>query len=134
MVLLATLGLAAASFLSFPVAAFASLAVLVMSLSTGTLASAVEQGTIMGQDAESGRVGRSSVDAVVIPVFRAALRVINLAKNFSPIDSLSTGRSITWRELGTAFGQIVVLLGGVIATVGIWSFSRRELATAQGTQ
>ncbi len=134
MVLLTTLGLAAASFLSFPVAAFASLAVLLMSLSTGTLASAVEQGTVMGQDAESGQVGRSPVDSVVIPVFRAVLRVINLAKDFSPIDSLSTGRSITWNELGKAFGQIVLLLGGIIATVGIWSFSRRELATAQGTQ
>jgi hypothetical protein len=134
MVLLTTLGLSAASFLSFPVAAFASLAVLVMSLSTGTLASAVEQGTVMGQDPESGQVGRSKVDLVVIPVFRAALRVINLAKDFSPIDSLSSGRSVTWNELGRAFGQIVLLLGGIIATIGIWSFSRRELATAQGTQ
>lgn len=134
MILLTTLGLAAASFLSFPVAAFASLAVLLMSLSTGTLASAIEQGTVMGQDEETGQVGRSPVDAVAIPVFRAALQVINLAKDFSPIDSLSSGRSITWRELGTAFGQIVLLLGGIIATVGIWSFSRRELATAQGTQ
>jgi len=62
------------------------------------------------------------------------LRVINLAKDFSPIDSLSSGRSITWGELGRAFGQIVLLLGGIIATVGLWSFSRRELATAQGTQ
>ena len=134
MVLLTTLGLAMASFLSFPVAAFASLAVLLMSLSTGTLANAVEQGTVMGQDAESGQVGRSPVDLVIIPVFRAALRVINLAKDFSPIDSLSAGRSITWSELGKAFGQIVLLLGGIIAAVGIWSFSRRELATAQGTQ
>jgi hypothetical protein len=62
------------------------------------------------------------------------LRVINLAKDFSPIDSLSSGRSITWAELGKACGQIVLLLGGIIATVGIWSFNCRELATAQGTQ
>ncbi|MCC6822325.1 MAG: ABC transporter permease [Verrucomicrobia subdivision 3 bacterium] len=134
MILLTTLGLAAASFLSFPVAAFATLAVLMMSLSTGTLASAVEQGTVMGQDEETGQIGRSPVDAVAIPFFRAALRIINLAKDFSPIDSLSSGRSITWTELGKAFGQIVLLLGGIIAMVGIWSFSRRELATAQGTQ
>ncbi len=134
MILLTTLGLSAASFLSFPVAAFASLAVLVVSLSTGTLANAVEQGTVMGQDAESGKVGKSPLDLVVIPVFRAALRVINLAKDFSPIDALSAGRSITWSELGRAFGQIVLLLGGLIAVVGLWAFSRRELATAQGTQ
>jgi len=134
MVLLTTLGLAAASFLSFPVAAFASLAVLLVSLSSGTLANAVEEGTIMGTDPETGISGRSPVDSFAIPLFRGVLRVINLAKDFSPIDSLSSGRSITWTELGKACGQIVLLLGGIIATVGIWSFSRRELATAQGTQ
>ncbi len=131
MALLAALGLSAASFLSFPVAAFASLAVLMMAFSTGTLATAVEEGTIMGQDAESGQKGSSVADIVVIPVFKAALKVIGLAKNFSPIDSLSTGRSITWSELGRAFTQIVALLGGLIALVGLWTFQRRELATAQ---
>ena len=55
-------------------------------------------------------------------------------QNFSPIDSLSTGRGITWSELGLAFGQIVLLLGGIFALAGIVCFNRRELATAQGTQ
>ena len=76
-------------------------------------------------------MGHSVVDLVAIPVFRAVLEVINLAKNFSPIDSLSTGRSVTWGELGRAFGQIVLLLGGGIGLIGIIIFSRRELATAQ---
>jgi hypothetical protein len=62
------------------------------------------------------------------------LNLINLAKDFSPIDSLSTGRSIPWPTLGKAFVQIVLVLGGVLAVLGIWTFSRRELATAQGTQ
>ena len=56
------------------------------------------------------------------------LEVINLAKNFSPIDSLSTGRSITWTQLGLAFSQIVMLLGGFIGLSGIVIFTRRELA------
>jgi hypothetical protein len=131
MALLAALGLAAASFLSFPVAAFASLAVLAMSLSSGTLATAVSDGTIMGYNSEKGTSGHSPADAVIIPIFRAILSVINLAKGFSPIDSLSTGRSISWSELGAAFGQIVLLLGGIIGLLGIFAFSRRELATAQ---
>jgi hypothetical protein len=71
------------------------------------------------------------VDTVVVPVFHAALQVINLAKEFSPIDSLSTGRSITWVQLLQAFGQIVLLLGGIIGAFGMVIFSRRELATAQ---
>jgi hypothetical protein len=60
--------------------------------------------------------------------------VINLVKSFSPIDSLSSGRSISWTELGTAFGQIVLLLGGITGLIGIGLFNRRELATAQGNQ
>lgn len=132
--LFATLGLAAASFLSFPVAAFVSLAVLAMSLSTGTLAAVVEQGTVMGANEETGVVGSSIIDGVAVPVFGAMLHLINLARDFSPVDALSTGRSIPWTTVGRAFAQMVLLLGGAMALFGIWMFSRRELATAQGTQ
>jgi hypothetical protein len=132
MALLAALGLASASFLSFPVAAFFSLAVLVIGLSSGTLADAVSNGTIGVGNEESGIAGHSVADAVLIPMFKGMLVVIDLSENFSPIDALSTGRSIPWSELGAAFGQIVLLLGGVISAVGMVLFSRRELATAQG--
>ena len=131
MALLATLGLAAASFLSFPVAAFASVAALLVVFSAGTLANAVTDGTIMGVDSESGARGHSIVDAIAIPTFRGILTVINLAKDFSPVEALSAGRSITWLELGRAFVQIVLVLGGIMAVFGIWAFTRRELATAQ---
>lgn len=131
--LLAALGLAAASFLSFPVAAFVSLSVLIISLSSGTLTSVVQEGTLLGVDHESGAAAASSIlDKVTIPFFRAVLKVINLVQGFSPIDSLSTGRSITWTHLGLAVAQIVLLLGGILAAIGIFTFSRRELATAQG--
>jgi hypothetical protein len=131
MALLATLGLASASLLSFPVAAFFSLGVLTLALSSGTISNAIEEGTLMGFNAETSRMGHSPVDLVAIPVFRAVLALIKLAKDFSPIDSLSSGRSITWSDLGQAFGQIVLLLGGGIGLIGILIFSRRELATAQ---
>jgi hypothetical protein len=131
MALLATLGLASASFLSFPVAAFLSLGVLTLALSSGTISNAVTEGTLMGYNSETGRSGHSAVDIVAIPIFRGVLEVINLAKNFSPIDALSTGRSVSWEDLARAFGQIVLLLGGCMGLVGIIVFSRRELATAQ---
>ena len=134
MALLAALGLAAASFLSFPVAAFVSLGLLTLVLASGTMANAVSQGTIGGWDAERGTSGSTPVDFIVIPTFKAGLTIINLAKDFSPIDSLSTGRSISWAQLALAFGQIVLLLGGAFAVFGITLFTRRELATAQGTQ
>ena len=134
MALLAALGLMAASFLTFPVAAFFSLAVLTIGLSSGTLHEVVESGTVMGGNGETGVMGHSVVDAVLIPLFKGCLTVIKLVENFSPIDSLSSGRSISWSELGTAFGQIVLLPGGIIAVIGILLFNRRELATAQGNQ
>jgi ABC-type transport system involved in multi-copper enzyme maturation permease subunit len=130
--LLAAIGLAAASQLSFPVAAFASMAILLMGLSSGTLQTVVEQGTVAGYDAAKGGYGHSPLDLVFVPIFRGTLEIIQLVESFSPIDSLSTGRSITWSMLGLAVAQIVLLLGGIFCVIGIILFSRRELATAQG--
>jgi len=132
--LLATIGLSAASFLSFPVASFVALAMLLVVFSSGTLATVVEQGTVMGADEGTGIVGSSVVDFVAVPLFRAILNIVKLAQDFSPVDSLSTGRVISWATVGQAFAQIVLVLGGVFGVFGIWVFSRRELATAQGTQ
>jgi len=132
--LLTALGLTSASFLSFPVAAFFSLGLLLVGLSSGTLADAVGSGSVAAGNEETGTAGHSAVDVILIPAFQGALAVINLAGNFSPIDALSTGRSIPWGELGMAFAQIVVLLGGAVGLTGVFLFNRRELATAQGTQ
>ena len=134
MALLAAIGLASASFLSFPVATFFSLAMLVVVFSSGTLAEAVENGTVAGVNEETGAVGHFIADVVLIPLFKGIVAVVSVVKNFSPIDSLSTGRAISWGELGAAFGQIVLLFGGIIGLIGIGLFSRRELATAQGNQ
>jgi hypothetical protein len=134
MALLAALGLASASFLSFPVAAFLSLGVLTMVLSSGTIAGAISDGSILGFNSETGVQGRSILDGIILPIFSVALHLINLAKDFSPIDSLSSGRTITWLQLGRAFSQIVLALGGPLVLFGIFVFTRRELATAQGNQ
>ncbi len=134
MALLATVGLTTSSFLSFPVAAFVSLGMLTMTLSSGTMAGAVSEGTIGGYNPEKGARDPTPVDFFIIPTFRAALKVINLAKDFSPVDSLGTGRCVGWDQLGRAVLQVIVLLGGVIGVAGVYSFHRRELATAQGTQ
>jgi hypothetical protein len=131
--LLAALGLAAASFLSFPVAAFFSGTLLFVAMSGNTLTNVVSEGGILGADHETGAISSSWVDMVLIPIFRGLLQIINLVQGFSPVDSLSTGRSITWGQLGLAFSQIVLLLGGMLAVAGILIFTRRELATAQGT-
>jgi hypothetical protein len=132
--LLSTLGLAAASLLSFPVAAFFSLAVLTVGLSGGTQAEVTGNGTIAGVDEDSGVTGHSMFDRVEVPAFRGVLHVINLIEGFSPIDALSTGRDIPWSELGAAFGQILLLPGGLLALAGVALFYRRELAAVHPNQ
>ena len=92
----------------------------------------VEQGTITSYNSAAGGFGHSPLDLIFVPVFHGALKIIQLVEGFSPIDFLSTGRSITWTMLGLAVAQIVLLLGGIFCAIGIILFSRRELATAQG--
>jgi hypothetical protein len=132
--LMAALGLMAASFLSFPVATFFALALMTVVLSSGTLAESVESGSVAAGNEETGVSGHSVADVVLIPAFKATLSLVELVKDFSPIDALSTGRSVSWTELGRAFVQIVLVLGGIFGVLGILCFNRRELATAQGTQ
>ncbi|HTV63519.1 MAG TPA: hypothetical protein VMH30_13215 [Verrucomicrobiae bacterium] len=132
--LLAAVGLAAASFLSFPVAAFLSMAMLLVVFSSGTLAEAVVAGSITSGNGETGVSGHSALDMFLIPLFKGILFLVGLTKDVSPIDLLSTGRAITWGDLGLAFAHIVLILGGVFIIAGIILFNRRELATAQGNQ
>ncbi|MDB6052899.1 MAG: hypothetical protein JWN25_422, partial [Verrucomicrobiales bacterium] len=130
--LMAALGLSAASFLSFPVAAFFSLSILIVGLSGGTISHVVEQGTIFERNHETGQVaGIKWIDAIAVPFFTSIGKAINVIEGFSPVESLSTGRSITWEQTGLAFIQVVCLGAGVIALVGIFIFSRRELAASQ---
>jgi hypothetical protein len=130
--LLAALGLAAASFLSFPVAAFTALTVLCIGLSSGTLATVVKEGSVMR--GYSGASNPDFVDRVFMPLIKALVKACDLVLGFSPIDSLSTGRSVTWGQLGLAFAQIWLLAGGLLSLFGIAAFTRRELATAASTQ
>jgi len=132
--LLAALGLAAASYMSFPVACFFTLGMLLVALSSGTIATTIAEGTIMGLDHDTGQPISRMFDIVLLPLFRVLLWLVTLVEGFSPVDSLSTGRSITWGTLFQAFGQIVIVLGGLIAFVGVILLNRRELATAQSNQ
>jgi hypothetical protein len=75
--------------------------------------------------------GGRLIDAVLLPLFKGILGLVKLVEEVSPIESLSTGRSITWGQLGGAFARIVLLLGGILSLAGIGFFTRRELAATQ---
>lgn len=131
MTLLATIGLSASSLLSFPVAAFFSMGVLIVGLSGGTLSSVVESGGTGETNHETGQTERGALDPFVLTFFSLTLKIVNLVESFSPIEALSEGRSITWGEMGRAVFQIGILMGGFFSLVGMGVLTRRELATAQ---
>lgn len=131
--LLAALGLASASFLSFPVAAFFSFTLLFIVLSSGSVSMAVEEGYAL-RPSDDMSVAARFLNATLMQFFKAVLAIVNIVQAFSPVDALSTGRSITWTQLARGFGQVVLLMGGLMALGGTYLFTRRELATAQGTQ
>jgi ABC-type transport system involved in multi-copper enzyme maturation permease subunit len=123
---LTALGLTASSLLSFPVATFCTLGMLIVGMSTGTLKQ------VMGVNHETGFVETPTfLDSFAVAASKGTLRVLNLARGFSPIDNLSSGRSVGWLELARAFFQMVVVICGAFGALGIYIFSRRELASAQ---
>ncbi len=130
--LLCAVGLFAASKLQFNVAAFVSFGILLVGLSSGTLKQVVEQGGIVGVSSEEGIVVEKTIlnNASVI-VYGTLRAVIDQVTGFSPVDSLSSGRSITWTQLFTAVGVVIGITGGLFAVAGIWIFNRRELAAPQ---
>jgi ABC-type transport system involved in multi-copper enzyme maturation permease subunit len=130
--LLAALGLTAATFLSFPVAAFCTIAILFVCLSSGTLKQIVAENGVIAVNPELGMADTPNIlNMIAVPIAKGLLAIFNLARGFSPIDNLSSGRAITWGELGRAVLQICVVLSGMLAAIGMFIFSRRELATAQ---
>jgi hypothetical protein len=130
---LAALGLMSASFLSFNVAAFFALGVLLVGFSGGTLKQVVEEGGITGVNHETGYTDNPNlIDRMAVPAAQTVLDVLGMIKGFSPIDSLSSGRTIGWDDLARAIFQIWIIMAGILAAIGIFTFNRRELATAQG--
>ena len=87
----------------------------------------------MGVNHETGFTENPSViDTFAVPIAKALLGLLRMVTEFSPIDSLANGRSITWSVLAVAVLQIIGLLGGILATIGIAIFNGRELAATQG--
>lgn len=127
--LLAAVGLFSASFLSFPVASFVSIALLVVGLSSGTLKQVVEQGGIVGMNTETGLVTEPTlVNRAAVFIYGSAYWLLNQISSFSPVDALATGRSITWFELARALFAVIGLASGGLAVAGMIILTRREIA------
>jgi hypothetical protein len=89
----------------------------------------VEQRGIMGVNNETGQVMTENfVNQVAVALYGGTLKLINLITGYDPVNALSTGRNISWGKLAQAVFLVVGVAGGVFAGLGIWIFTRRELA------
>ncbi len=132
--LISAIGLMASSFLSFPVATFMSLGILLISASTGTLEQIIDEGGITGINHETGRKDESSIlDGAAIFFARGAVKITKSIWGYSPVDSLSDGRTITSATLFWAFFAIIVVMGGLVMALGAYMFHRKELALPNPT-
>ena len=132
--LISAIGLMASSFLSFPVAAFMSIGILLISASTGTLEQIIEEEGIAGVNHETGRKDRSTmVDNLAINMAKVILSVTDLVWGYSPIENLSSGKTITWNSLLIAFVGIILIMAGIISAFGAFMFHRKELALPNPT-
>lgn len=132
--LLAAVGLFGGSFLSFPIASFLVFTMLIVISSGNLITEIVTEGSVAGIDHETGESNFDYLDWLLVPLFRILLFVVNAVQSVSPIEALSVGQLISWSQLGTAFGQITLLIGGFFAIAGSLIFTRRELASAQSNQ
>lgn len=128
--LAAAIGLAAASRLNFNVAAFFAMSLLVIGMFSGTISAVSELGTIWISHDGDGTVTwfQRTSDTVIVPMIRFLGFLLGAVSNYSPIESLSLGRSVTWTQTATAFAQCWLAFGSILAGIAIHSFTRRELA------
>ncbi len=105
---------------------------LFIGFSNGTLTQIFDEGGITGVDSNTGFTAAPSViDTVSVTAAQGLLSTINMVRDFSPIDNLSTGRMITWSQVGRGVFQIVIVMGGVMGLLGVIILTRRELANAK---
>ena len=128
--LLTALGLSAASILSFPVASFFVFALLTMVFSSNLFSSIVAEGTVSAVDEDTGEPTWTHLDWFLVPVFAAALEVVESVQAISPIEALAAGRSIPVDRLLIVFLKLGILMGVPVAGIGMYLFHRNELASS----
>ncbi|MGD9689989.1 MAG: ABC transporter permease [Phycisphaerales bacterium] len=122
---LAIVGIAAATFLSFPVAALLAFGVLFCAEGAGFLSESLNSYDVMDQqDFLWWRVP-------IVYTARAVAWIFGFYVKLRPIENLAEGRVVTWLNVGTAtvvFGGLTSMIWGAAAAI----FRRRELATYSG--
>ena len=73
------------------------------------------------------------MDDIAIIMAKSILWVTNSVWDYSPVDNLSSGRTITWISLFYAFTGIILFMSGLVSAFGALMFTRKELALPNPT-
>jgi hypothetical protein len=118
---LAALGCTVGAAFSTPVAAFVAVSYLVIGMSVQAAVSAPLKD-------DSGKYQyKGAVEMVAHRIAQGVSTVVVSVDDFDATSNLARGRLIEFSRIGRALLSLMVLRGGVIALVGMWVLTRREL-------
>lgn len=123
--LLCAFGLAAGTCFSFPVAAFVSSSVVLLSLTGHYFITSDWIGAELR--ASQGASAASIMQQWSEPVIRALERIAAPAISQSPIAMLSDGILVSWSQASTSAALLLGIYAGVLALLSAWILHRREL-------
>ncbi|MBG89341.1 MAG: hypothetical protein CMO80_20930 [Verrucomicrobiales bacterium] len=126
--LAAAVGITAATKLNFNVAAFFALGLIGSSMFTGTIQNVVEQGSVWSYYEGELNTLQTLAGYVMYALIRFVHLFTGVISDYSPVEALGTGRVIPWSQLGAAFLHCWILFGSILAALGLFAFTRRELA------
>jgi len=125
---LAILGLACATFLTFPVASFTAFTVFVLSISAGFLAEIIGGLYVFGTDMVRPGTPVPFGDVIVRNVLMVGLMVLPDFGPYDPAPFLGDGVAVPWGLVAHATVVLLAVRGAVLAVLGSFIFHRRELA------
>lgn len=134
--LLTSIALCGGSFLTFPVAAFVSMSYLYLALLSGPLEGVMQQSRVIQTHSRKPKTAKQMkyadlMDSVVRKVIKGGLYLTSSLRAQNPIGDLVVGRVVSWKRLGSALLNVLLVQGGAFAFFGMWLFTRRELAALQ---
>ncbi len=123
---LSAVGITAGAFFSFPVAALASLYVVMLLHAGRIVAGMAERESILALNEAAGPAW-IFVDRALLLFYRGLYRILHPLEMMDPLEFLTRGRLIPWPDIGEAVIIRILLYGGMIALLGAWHLRRREL-------
>lgn len=124
---LAMAGIWAATFLSFPVASLVAFGVFLVAQSAGFMGYALEYFYPDTRQGFNIEYWKYIVRAVAVPV----VWCFHFYADLKPTDDLVDGKMLSWTTVARAYA-VTGLIIGVIYTIAVQIFKRRELATYSG--